>query len=187
MTMILLIVAEPFFTIWAGPDFGKASIIPYYILMIGVFFSLIMYIPNSILLAYGKTGLFARIYWIEILPYFILAVFLISKIGIAGAALVWSLREVLNAAMFFYFSKKHTGISYKFGFKLFPILICVGLLSIPVLVARLYSNFSPWLLVVALLSAAAYFHVAWTAFLRPDERFLTRIKVKSIFSRLRFF
>src|SRR3982750_4859265 len=32
---LLFVIARPFFTLWAGPDFGRESTVPFYILLVG--------------------------------------------------------------------------------------------------------------------------------------------------------
>jgi O-antigen/teichoic acid export membrane protein len=43
--MILFVVAKPFFTIWAGPDFGRESTLPFYILLCGLLFNIVAFLP----------------------------------------------------------------------------------------------------------------------------------------------
>ncbi len=168
--MVMVVVAKPFFTIWAGKEFGMQSTMPFYILMGGIFFSLLMYIPNSILLAFGKTSIFAKTYWIEILPYILLAFVLIREIGILGAAVVWSLREIINAFVFFWYSRKYTGVSLnvrEYIRKFFPALL---LLSPPVIFALTWNNFSLVLVGITLVSLVLYLILCWKLLLSGEER-----------------
>lgn len=183
-SMLLVVVAQPFFTIWAGPEYGKESIYPFYILMIGIFFSLMMYLPNSILLANGRTDLFAKTYWIEILPYMGLAWLLISQFGIAGAAMAWSIREIANAVLFYWFSKKHTGISYKFDISYSYLLLAVTVLVLPILFARIVDNFSFWLLLIAPAAVVAYFMIVWKHLVTDDERKMVGAKANVFLKKI---
>jgi O-antigen/teichoic acid export membrane protein len=168
--MILLIIARPFFTVWAGAEFGRESVFPFYILLAGVFFSLLVYIPNTILLSSGKSGLFARFYLLEILPYAALAYGLIQSFGIIGAALAWSIRETINAFMFIYFTKKHTGLTIAFG-QHFSVLFAGALVFVPAaLVAFFYNNFSLWVFILLPFSLAAYGWIIWNKFIDSEER-----------------
>lgn len=168
--MILLIIAKPFFTLWAGAEFGRESVFPFYILLAGVFFSLLVYIPNTILLSSGRSGLFARFYLIEILPYAALAYLLIQLNGIIGAALAWSIRETVNAFTFIYFTKKHTGLTIEFR-QYFNVLSAGALVFLPTaLVAFLYNSFSFWVFLLLPFSLAAYGWIIWNKFIDPAER-----------------
>ncbi len=168
--LFLLIIARPFFTIWAGPDFGRESIQPYYILLIGIFFGISAYIPNCVLMASGRPNLFAKFYLFEVIPYALIAFFLVRQWGIIGGAIAFSLRETVNSLVFIYFVKKHMGerfsvwdgvAKYLFG----------GLILLPVTVfALLVDNFSPWLILLVPLNLLCYGYLAWNSFLTPNER-----------------
>lgn len=168
--MILLIIARPFFTVWAGEEFGRESVFPFYILLAGVFFSLLVYIPNTILLSSGKADLFARFYLLEILPYAALAYFLIQSFGIIGAAMAWSIRETINAIIFIYFTKKHTGLIIDIGHHVRSVLIGVVVFLPAALISFLYNNFSIWVFITLPVCMAIYVWVTWKKFITEDER-----------------
>jgi O-antigen/teichoic acid export membrane protein len=67
--MVMFVVAKPFFTIWAGEEFGANSTLPFYVLLIGLFFNLQATVPYISIMAVGRTDVFARLYWIELLVY----------------------------------------------------------------------------------------------------------------------
>jgi O-antigen/teichoic acid export membrane protein len=182
--MFLLVIAQPFFTLWAGQEYGINSTTPFYILMAGVFFSLMMYIPNSILLANGRTGLFAKTYSIQVVPYFALAYLLISKYGIAGAALTWSIREIFNSILFYWFSKKYTGISYQFNIKIIHIIAAIFFLAIPVVYARGMNNFSFWNIPVVISCVGVYFFIVWKYLITNAEQVILKNKITPLLSTI---
>ncbi len=106
--VFLMVIARPFFTIWAGDDFGRESTLPFYLLLGGLFVNIPAYVPYSVLIALGKTDVIAKLYWSELLPYLILVFLLTSHYGIAGAAAAWSLRMVIDGLIFFWLAKKKT-------------------------------------------------------------------------------
>src|SRR5690606_3899856 len=57
---LLFVSARPFFTIWAGDEFGEKSTLPFYILLIGLFFNVISYVPYASLVASGRTDVLAK-------------------------------------------------------------------------------------------------------------------------------
>ncbi|MBI5857856.1 MAG: flippase [Sphingobacteriales bacterium] len=181
--MVLFIIAKPFFTIWAGKEFGLESVFPFYILLGGVFFSLLVYIPNTILLSSGKSGLFAKFYMLEIIPYAALAYFLINWLGIIGAAIAWSIRETVNALTFIHFTKKHTGLIIDFRHHLTGITAGALVFLPAALVAFLYNNFSIWILILLPLCLAAYFFIVWKKLITPQEREWAQSQFNKFFRR----
>jgi O-antigen/teichoic acid export membrane protein len=168
--MGLLIIAKPFFTLWVGPDFGRESIFPFYILLIGVFFSLLVYIPNTILISAGKSSLFAKVYLLEVLPYAVITYLLIQWAGILGAAMAWSLREIVNAITFIYFTRRHMGLSVNLGLQLRTLGAGFLVFLPPALIAFLHNNSSVWVFVTLPFSLAGYTWLIWNRFLETEEK-----------------
>ncbi len=83
--VLLSIIAKPFFILWAGPDFGRESISPFHILLIGLVFNIPAYLPYAAIMASGPTDIFAKLYFAELVPYVILVSFLTWKFGANGA------------------------------------------------------------------------------------------------------
>ncbi len=110
LLVMLAIVAKPFFTIWAGEDFGRESTLPFYILVIGLLFNLNAYIPWAILLAFGRTDIFAKNYWGQIFPYLALVVVLTNRFGAAGAAAAWTIRVIVDAAILLFLVRRLFGL-----------------------------------------------------------------------------
>lgn len=96
----LFIIAEPFFSVWAGADFGLNSTPPFYILIAGLSVHLMALIPYCALIAAGKTGLVAKLYWFELVVFTCVTLILIYFFGIIGAALAWSVRGIFEGVMF---------------------------------------------------------------------------------------
>ncbi len=181
--MVLLIIAKPFFTIWAGKEFGINSIFPFYVLLAGVFFSLLVYVPNTILLSSGRSHLFARFYLVEILPYAAITYFLINWLGIIGAAMAWSLRETVNAFTFIHYAKKHTGLTLDPDRKFKGIIGGALVFLPPALVAFLYNNFSPWIFILLPFCLAAYFLFTWKKLVNPEEREWIKKQFSRVFKK----
>ncbi len=177
--MSMIVIAKPFFTIWAGEEFGRESVLPFYVLLIGVFLGLIAYIPSAILLVAGKSSVFAKIYYTEIILYGLLAYILILKFGIIGAAFAWSIREVANAILFIFFAKKYTGLIL--GIKKQQKEMLYGfLVFIPiVLFAILYNNFSYWIFVLLPISLFGYLVLVWKKLAIESEKKWVLEKVKN--------
>jgi O-antigen/teichoic acid export membrane protein len=153
-----------------GPDFGRESIFPFYILLIGVFFSLLVYIPNTILISAGKSSLFAKVYLLEVLPYAVITYLLIQWAGILGAAMAWSLREIVNAITFIYFTRRHMGLSVNLGLQLRTLGAGFLVFLPPALIAFLHNNSSVWVFVTLPFSLAGYTWLIWNRFLETEEK-----------------
>jgi len=184
--MVLFVVAKPFFSIWAGPDFGRESPLPFYILLAGLLFNIIAYVPYSSLVASGRTDLVAKIHWAELAPYLIVAVVLIRYFGIAGAAMAWSVRVIFDAALFLVLTRKFVGVSL--GVRQIAWAALAGLfVLVPSMVIALYNNYS-WLLAVSLpLSLTVYLFVVWRYFVTTEERHWFAGRIPSPFRRLAIF
>lgn len=185
--MLLFVAAGPFFTIWFGEEFGDKSTLPFYILLVGLFFNILAYIPHSSITAKGRTDIFAKLYWFELIFYVIIVLLLINFFGIVGAAAAWSIRVMLDATIVVFFSKKITGLRFSFIKHFRDLFLGFLLLSPPMLVAAIHNNFSLWLLLLTPVSAALYAVFIWRAFVQDDERAWIKGKVGDLlnFTRLR--
>lgn len=173
MLVILAVAAEPFFTIWAGENFGRESTIPFYILSIGLFFNMIAYIPHGVLVTSGRSDLFAKIFWIELIPYILIVALLTGSFGAKGAAAAWSLRLVFDAFIITWFTKKHVGVTINvWGEKLNLFLLSLLGLLIPLLFKIIIGSNSIWLNGVIALSLIFYFVVVWRNFLAEEKAWL---------------
>jgi len=178
--MMLFVVARPFFTVWAGPDFGRESPEPFYILLAGLLFNIVAYVPYTSLVASGRTALIAKIHSAELIPYAVGASILISKFGINGAALAWSLRVILDAAIFLWLARSVVGVHI--GYRRTALVSAFGLmvLSPSVLIAAFYNNYSPLLGLTVPVSLILYLLVVWRYFVDDDERrwFTSRLPIQ---------
>lgn len=180
--LILLIIARHFFTLWAGEEFGQASIYPFYILLIGIIFGVVAYIPNCILMAAGKTKLFARLYIFEIIPYALLGYVLIHFFGIVGAAIAYSTREIVNAFISIRLVKRNTGITHSVWENGSRYLLSV-IPFLPAVIAALFFNASLLLLAILLpIGVVGYLWFAWTLLIDQTERDWVKIKFPFLFS-----
>ncbi len=178
--MFMCVVAKPFFTIWAGAEFGRESSIPFYVLLFGLFFNILAYIPHSTITASGRTDVFAKLYWIELVLYLSMAVWLVNSYQIIGAAMAWSLRVIIDAFAIIWLAKRITGARFKFFNHFGSLLIGIILLLPPVIFAVFYDNFSWWLIPLALICTAAYALVIWKTFVDGDERKWIKSKIENL-------
>lgn len=101
------LIAHPFLTAWAGANYGHYSTLPFYIIIIGLWFNALATVPCTRLLASGRTSTIAKLHLLELLPYLIIALFLTWQLGAIGAALAVTIRQVVDAFFFFFATRSH--------------------------------------------------------------------------------
>lgn len=180
----LFVIARPFFTIWAGPEFGSESTLPFYILLGGWFFNLLVVIPHSLLVSSGRTDLLAKIYWLQILPYLGLIVVLTLNFGAVGTASAWTLRVVADTVMIGWSSKKTSNVSFHvFRGKLSYFGSSILCLTPCVLMTALAPDLIIWSLAIFLVSLATYVFLVWKKLLDTDEKLWMTGKMTALFNR----
>lgn len=176
--LLMCVAAKPFFTLWAGPEFGRESTLPFYILVAGLVFNLLAWVPYNLLIAMGRTGLIARFHLAEIIPYLILATLLSRSFGAVGAALTWTLRVIISSPLVFLFARRVSGVSLSplpnnplaFG-------VSLAVLMLPTLLAIWLWNSPAVSIPVAVASVVAYATLIWTRVLTDEERAGIRLMV----------
>jgi O-antigen/teichoic acid export membrane protein len=170
MVALLFVIAFPFFSLWAGPDFGRESTVPFYVLLVGLLFNVISYVPYSSLVASGRTDIIAKLNWFELVPYLMLVVFLITKLGIVGAALAWTLRVTFDSFVLLALSSRRVGGYSDFKRYVAPMFLGALFLS-PSIAAVVLSNDS-WMLAIVLLLPTLLIYAFWTwkKAINVDER-----------------
>ena len=162
-------VARPFFTLWAGPQYGIESTLPLYLLIGGVICETLAYAPQGLLIALGRTDLVAHCQLWLLVPYVIGSAFLIHRYGAAGAAIAWSLRALASLALFVWFARRASG----FAFTPLPenrrdYALSVAILAVPLAIAAFVS---PTVRIAAAVAAVAMYGVLiLTRVLSADER-----------------
>ena len=110
---VICVAARPFITVWAGSEYGRESTLPSYILVVGMVFSVMAYVPSSYLLALRKAHLIAACSLVELVPYVLCAVVLIRRFGAAGAAVAWSIRVIIDAVLLFGLAKRMSRLTFE--------------------------------------------------------------------------
>jgi O-antigen/teichoic acid export membrane protein len=166
---MMFVIARPFFTLWAGEQFGIESTLPFYILLGGLFFNILAHVPHAAITASGRTDLFARLYWIELLFYAAAAFFLISNFGIVGAAAAWTLRVMLDAVAIIYLSRRHADVSFG-GIAPFTRLAICALALAPAVILAAINNYSVLLIALVPVGVAIYTALIWRTVVDSDEK-----------------
>lgn len=169
--LLMCVIARPFFTLWAGPEFGRESTIPFYILVGGLVFNLLAWVPYNLLTAMGRTDLIARFHLAEVIPYLILATLLSRWFGAVGAAVTWSLRVLITSPLVFLFARRVSGVALSpLPHNTFAFLVSVVVLVLPTILAMRLWNSPVVSIPVGVASAAAYASLIWMKVLTEEER-----------------
>jgi O-antigen/teichoic acid export membrane protein len=166
---VMFVIARPFFTLWAGEEFGRESTLPFYILLVGLLFNIMAHIPHAAITAAGRTDIFARLYWVELLFYAVAAYLLISNFGIVGAAAAWTLRVLLDAFIIIYLAGKYADVGFREQTDVKGLVLCV-LALIPAIVVAAINSYSLFLIALVPVGLAAYAALVWRMFVDADEK-----------------
>lgn len=162
------LLARPFFAIWAGPEFAEESTVPFYILLAGLAFNIPAYLPYTALMAAGRTDVFAKLYWIELVIYIFVVWGLSVRFGAVGAALAWSLRVVADAFIQFVLAKRFAGVKFRLrGYNSF--FLGAAIMFIPAAGVIYFDNSVLAAIIVAVISLAIYCVIVFKKLLEVEE------------------
>lgn len=101
ITFSAVVLARPLIELWLGADFATHSTVVLQVLAFGVLANTLAQAPANLIQGMGNPKWMAILHVLE-LPAFLAALYALTKAhGINGAALSWTLRMVLDAAMLF--------------------------------------------------------------------------------------
>ena len=169
--LMLCVIARPFFTVWAGPDFGRESTGPFYILAAGLLLNLIAFVPYRMLTALGRAAFIARYHALELVPHLASAALFTYWLGASGAALAWSLRQLAGAVVFLTAALRLERLrpaplpANRLGFA-----AALSVLVVPVMGGLVFAFPFAATVAVAALSTTAYVCLVWTQVLSVEER-----------------
>ncbi|HUK46113.1 MAG TPA: flippase [Terriglobales bacterium] len=98
----IVLFAHEGLLLWLGPNFANRSTVLLQILAIGVFTNSLANMPYALLQAWGRPDITAKLHLVEIPCYFALLYWGIRTHGIEGAALAWTIRLSVEAAVLFF-------------------------------------------------------------------------------------
>lgn len=178
----LSIIAKPFFTYWAGPDFGRESVLPFYIMLGGIVVNVVAYFPHSAILASGRTDVMAKLYLIEVIPYVLIVWGLTFGWGISGVAAAWSMRAIVDALIIFVLAKRFANVQFQWRHAgSFAVASFVMLLPFPI--NLVYQNFTVWMIGLTAAAGAVYSFIIWKAVLESEEVGWLTKQIQTIFAK----
>ena len=167
--------AGPLITAWLGPDYAARSAPALAILAAGVLINALAHLPSAYLLGRGRPDLPAKFHVAELALYALGAWLLVRAFGVTGAALAWTGRVTLDAALLGVALWRAEGFEPArwYGTGWGRALGGAGVLTAVTLVAALSL---PPLPRVAVAGAAvlAFLMFAWRQVLAEDERAAVR-------------
>ncbi len=113
IVVIVIFMAQDILLFWQGAVIAKESYLILQIILVGVLINSIGWIPSNFLSATGRPDIVAKIHLLQIPIYIAVLYFFISKYGIIGAAISFSIRVIIEAVLSFIFSIKIYPLLYK--------------------------------------------------------------------------
>lgn len=180
--VFMILIGRPFFTYWFSPDFGRESTVPFYVIVCGFFFAVLAYFPYTVVMASGRSDIFAKIYWAELIPYLLLVWWLAHTLGAVGAALAWSLRAFFDAVLLFTLARKVGHVSYLQ--KNVPhFLAAVAVMSLPLIALVYYRELNFPVTALSLAGGGVYSFIVLRKILEKDEIAWLKNKVQVFFAK----
>lgn len=173
---------ETIITIFAGSEFAQEGTAPFHLLLIGVLVSVGAYVPSAAIVSTGRTGLLAKMYWLELAPYGALLWLLISYFGAVGAAAAWSTRVVLDALLLFFFARKYAGVRYSERHR-GGMIVSAAVAVAPLILYLLFGLSVVAGLAIAVLVLPLYALIVWRSVLEPMETDWLLSRIRSITRR----
>lgn len=180
VALVVGFFAGPLLTIWLGQKFASEGTLVLQILLIGVFATSLAHVPYNLLYAVGRPDLPAKFHLLQLPLHIVVAWFLVTRLGLPGAALAWTLRNTLDLLMLIVAACWVTRTPAR-ALASKELTRCVGAL---VLLALGLASF--WSLTNTLISEAAlalifgggFLVVAWHYVLSLEERGQVRLWLK---------
>lgn len=167
--VLLAVAAKPVLSIWAGPDYGQHSIAACYVLLVGLVFNGLANIPASLLVAANRIGLLARYRYFELPPYLIAVVLFTSRFGVVGAAIAWSARAIVDAAVVYIAAERVMRFRYLRDAPRGRSSV-LALLLPPIIALMIGPTQWFWTPIATFISLSLYLFVIWRFILTTSER-----------------
>ncbi|HVA01222.1 MAG TPA: polysaccharide biosynthesis C-terminal domain-containing protein, partial [Terriglobia bacterium] len=94
--LVLAFFARPLLTLWLGARFANEGTLVLQIMAAGVLVNSLAYVPYNLLQGIGRPDVTAKFHLLELPLHVVLAWFLVTRYGLPGAALAWTLRVSLD-------------------------------------------------------------------------------------------
>ena len=85
--------------IWINDEFARAAYATASILLVGIWFNSLAYLPFTFLQARGHPDVIAKIHMLEVLPFVAVLFLFVKVVGLEGAAIAWSTRMIADVML----------------------------------------------------------------------------------------
>lgn len=168
---IVCLGAKQFFVLWAGPVYGERSTLPFYLLVVGLYFNIINFLPYDLFIAFGRADFNVRYHLWELGPYLLLTAWLTWKFGLIGAALAWSMRVTIALPIYLLMVRRKFNLPSGLTYSLMANLaLALAVLFIPLIVSLKYDLTWPWASLLKLGGLAAFTALGWATLVNEVER-----------------
>lgn len=107
--LVLSIWAEAILALWISPEFASQSATALVILSWGMFVACLATIPYTVIQSAGHARLTALFHVFQFPVFIGLLYVLIGAYGVVGAAIAWTMRNLLDAGLLFYAARTYLG------------------------------------------------------------------------------
>jgi O-antigen/teichoic acid export membrane protein len=173
LILIIVALAREGLEFWVGSEFAVNSTRVLQWLAVGVLINGLAQIPFAFIQANGRPELIAKVHLIELPLYLVCLWWLLSRYGIEGAAIAWTLRVVADAAVLLGMTCRLVPGTAA------PVRRLVVLLGSALFILALCAFAADLLQKVVILSLtlAAFVPTAWFLILQPEERIFVKGKL----------
>jgi O-antigen/teichoic acid export membrane protein len=169
--LVISISARPFLDSWAGTEFGRESTLPLCILLVGNVLKALSMVPGCLIIAAGRIDLLPKFQAVELIPYGLLLLFLMSRYGIKGAAMAWSIRACAECLFMFHSAGRVSRLRQKvFESKLAIYFLSLMILFTPSLAVYVFHGSLLITWAASLFSICCYFLFVYFRLASSDQR-----------------
>jgi O-antigen/teichoic acid export membrane protein len=168
----LIVLAPELMTFWMGADFARSSALALRILLVGVVFNALAYVPLSLTQAVGRADVTARIHLAELPVYAFVAYVAIRHGGPAGAAAAWALRTISDLAALLWMARRVAKLSFRqlLGQRLPTMALTLVASAFVGVATTSFLSAVPWKVLTAALLGSCAAAVSWRICLTADDR-----------------
>jgi len=172
----VVILAKPFFKIWLGDEFVIYSAVILQILALGKLINSVSQVPSSAIQAMGRPDITAKLHLAELPIYILMLYVFVHAFGIIGAAVAWTVRVVIDSAIYFYLYYRLSPVSAEKRIKPPANLIVWSVAIVGLAFAISTINYIPLKIILSLATAATGFIYARRHFIDKHEKeYLVRL------------
>jgi len=106
LTLIIFMFSEKGLELWINHEYAINGQNVVKIIVIGVLINSIGHISQSLIQAYGRPDLTAKLHIIELIMYIPYLIILIKTFGIVGAAIAWTIRVTISTLVLSIIARK---------------------------------------------------------------------------------